>query len=133
MARKQWVRTRQGVKPPDAEKAAITAACERLIAEVLIPRFLPEIRPTEFNYPVAIHGKWLGGNYRFIQRFRSDRGDAIDAEFDAPFARIEYVSRDHFDVSYFRHTEVWFRLYTFISLREALLAIEENGILHPVV
>ena len=46
--------------PPDSEKALITAACQRFIDEVLKPRFLPAIRPTEFNYPVDIQGKWHG-------------------------------------------------------------------------
>ena len=60
------------------EKRVITAECEKLIASVLIPRFLPEIRPTEFNYPIAIYGKWHGNKYRFITRFRSDHPNSID-------------------------------------------------------
>jgi len=67
-----------------AEKAAITAACERLIAEVLRPRFLPEVRPSTFNYPVAIDGKWHGNKYRFFTRYRSDDPTSLAAEFDAP-------------------------------------------------
>jgi hypothetical protein len=92
MGGRQWVRVRSqvGQKPPEAEKAAITAACERFLAEVLRPRFLPEIRPsTAFNYPVAIAGKWHGTKYRFLQRFRSDSPDALEPEFDAHFARLE--------------------------------------------
>jgi hypothetical protein len=59
-----YVGGRAGNKPPPAEKAAITAACERLIAEVLQPRFLPEVRPSATgNYPVAIEGKWHGNKY----------------------------------------------------------------------
>lgn len=60
MAKRIWmyVGGRAGNKPPPAEKAAITAACEKLIAEVLRPRFLPEIHPAAtFNYPVAIEGR----------------------------------------------------------------------------
>lgn len=53
-------------------------ACEVFIDDVLKPRFLPEIRPTTFNYCVDIFGKWHGGNYLFIQRFRSDAEDAIE-------------------------------------------------------
>ena len=67
-----YVGGRAGNKPPPGEKAAITAACEKLIAEALRPRFLPEVRPsTMFNYPVAIEGKWLGnhtGSSRAIAR-----------------------------------------------------------------
>src|SRR5246500_4447555 len=54
-----------------AEKSAVTAACQHLIDHFLKPRFLPTIRPTQFNYPVDILGKWHGTKYRFIQRYRS--------------------------------------------------------------
>jgi hypothetical protein len=90
VSRKQWVRVRvqAGQKPPTPEKEVITAACERFLAEVLRPRFLPEIQPTSFNYPVAITGKWHGNKYRFLQRFRSDSPDAIEPEFEAPLPRL---------------------------------------------
>ena len=125
-----WVRVPTVV--PAGEKDVITAACERLIAEVLKPRFLPEIRPTEFNYPVDLYGRWHGTKYRFIQRFRSDRADVIASEFDAPFARLEYTGRDRFDIGWYRHTGTWYRLYHAVSLSEALRLIESDGHLHPV-
>ena len=56
-------------KRPLAEKVAIIGVCENFIAEVLRPRFLPQVRPTEFNYPVAIYGKWHGNKHRFITRW----------------------------------------------------------------
>lgn len=96
-----------------------------------MPRFLPEIRPSQFNYPIGIYGKWHGGRYRFIQRYRCVWPDAIEPEFDAPFARLEYVGRDRFGVSFRRHTERWFCLYRSLSLVEALQTIERDGLLHP--
>lgn len=48
-------------KPSDSDRMAITAACEAFIRDVLKPRFLPEIRPTEFNYCVDIFGEWRAG------------------------------------------------------------------------
>jgi hypothetical protein len=54
------------------EMQAILEEYERFITKVLKPRFLPEIRPTEWNYPVDILGRWHGNRYRFIQRYRSD-------------------------------------------------------------
>ena len=42
------------------EKAAIGATCDRFISAVSKPKFLPEIKPTEFNYPIDILGKWRG-------------------------------------------------------------------------
>ena len=67
-----------------AEKSAVTAACQHLIDDFLKPRFLPTIRPTQFNYPVDIIGKWHGTKYRFIQRYRSGFRENLGEEFDAP-------------------------------------------------
>ena len=100
MARKkQWMRSSRAPRPalPNAlEKAVIVAACEAFIGDVLKPRFLPQIRPTQWNYVIDIHGAWAAGRYRFMQRYRSgmehNRGD----EFDAPFARIDRMGAGPF-------------------------------------
>jgi hypothetical protein len=134
MARGGWVYVggKAGDKPPATEKAAITAACETLIAETLIPRFLPEIRPNAtFNYPVAIYGKWLGNKYRFLTRYRSDSPTSLEREFDAPFARLEYVSRNLFDLSWHRHTGEWVAIFQRLSLAEALHLIETETFFQP--
>jgi hypothetical protein len=56
----------------DLEKAAISVACQRFIDKVLKPRFLPTIRPTQFNYPIDILGKWHGN-----RRLRRSLGPTI--------------------------------------------------------
>jgi hypothetical protein len=80
-----------------AEKSAVTSACQNLIDDFLKPRFLPTIRPTQFNYPVDILGKWHGTKYRFIQRYRSGFPENLGEEFDAPFARLDWISRNRFN------------------------------------
>ena len=100
MSRRQWTKAvrRTGHALPENEKRAIGQACEALIENVLKPRYVPEVRPSqEFNYAIGIYGKWHGNKYRLIQRYRSDHEDAIAPEFDWPFARLEYVGRDRFD------------------------------------
>ena len=136
MTRGRWVYVggSGGHKPPEREKRAISQACEAFIENVLRPRFLPEIRPSRFNYPIDIFGKWHGGKYRFLQRFRNDHPENARApEFDSPFARLEYVSPDRFDLSYFRHTGRWWTVYRGVSLAEALSLLETEGVFHPVV
>ena len=81
-------------KPSEAAKSAIVEACEAFIRDVLKPRFLAEIRPTEFNYCVDIFGEWRAGRYRFVQRYRSDAPNRIEDEFDAPLVRIDYMGPD---------------------------------------
>lgn len=114
------------------EKTAVAAACQRFIDTVLKPRFLTDIRPTRFNYPIDILGKWHGRRYRFLQRYRSGFLDNLGEEFDAPFTRLDWVGPDRFDVQWYRHTETWFRLYRAQSLAQALKAIETDGHLHPL-
>jgi hypothetical protein len=119
------------------DKAAIAARCDRFIAEVLKPRFLPKVRPTEFNYPVDIVGRWRGSKYSFITRYRSGFPDNLGEEFDAPFTRLDYAGRDRaearFDVMWHRHTGQWLRIYAAVSLDEALHSIETDIWLQPTV
>ena len=113
------------------DKADIAAICERFIAEVLIPRFLPEIHPTQFNYPVAITGKWRGDKYSFIQRYRSGFADNAGEEFDAAFARLDHAGGDRFDLMWHRHTGQWLCFQAGITLAEALALMETEGLLQP--
>ncbi len=133
--RKQWIRTLRAERPAagdDLEKQAIIAACETFIRDVLKPRFLPEIKPTKWNYVIDIHGAWAAGRYRFMQRYRSGMAHNRGEEFDAPFARIDRMGRDRFDIYWMRHTGKWWRLYAGVTLAEALRILETDGVLHPV-
>ena len=119
------------------DKAAIAARCERFVAEVLKPRFLPKVQPTEFNYAVDILGKWRGSKYSFITRYRSGFPDNLGEEFDAPFTRLdhayEHLSAIRFDVMSRRHTGQWVLIYSAVSLDEALRSIETDMFLQPHV
>lgn len=116
----------------ESEKARITATCEQFIDQVLKPRFLPVVHPTEFNYPVDIEGKWHGTRYRFLQRYRSGFADNHGEEFDAPFVRLDWLAPDRFNIQWHRHTGTWFCLHRGKTLAQALKLIESDGILHPL-
>ena len=123
---KKWVR----VKVLAAEeKSAIAARCERLIVDKLKPRFVPEIRPTEFNYPVDMSGRWRGSKYSFIVRFRSGWPDNTGEEFDEAYARLDHVEERldefRFDVMWHRHTGQWWRRQAAVTLDEALTHVEQ--------
>ena len=131
---KQWVRN--DAPRPDTidalEKHTIITACETFVRDVLKPRFLPEIKPTELNYVIDIRGAWMAGRYRFMQRYRSGMAHNPGEEFDAPFARIDRMGPDRFDIYWMRHTGKWWRLHTGVTLAEALHILETDGILHPL-
>lgn len=129
---RRWVR----VKSLSAEeKATIAARCERFIAERLKTRFLPEIRPSEFNYPVDLFGKWRGSRYSFFVRYRSGFPDNLGQEFDSAFTRLDHLeeclNETRFDVMWHRHTGQWFRLHAAVTLEEALRLVETDELLRP--
>lgn len=130
----RWVRVKALTRE---EKAAIAAICEQFIADTLKPRFLSEIRPTEFNYPVDICGRWRGSKYSFVTRYRSGFPDNLGEEFDSTFTRLDpvedYLVERRFDVMWHRHTGQWFRLHASVTLEQALHLIETDGLLHPVI
>ena len=118
------------------EKAAIGATCDRFISAVSKPKFLPEIKPTEFNYPIDILGKWRGDNYSFIVRFRSGFPENKSEEFNSAFARLDYApegTETRFNVMWRRHTGQWWPIYFSLTLEEALVALESDGVLRPPV
>ena len=121
----------RAVEMSEAEKTRVTAACQRIIDDVLKPRFLPAIRPTQFNYPVDIRGKWHANRYRFIQRYRSGFPENLSEEFDSAFTRLDWIAHDRFDIQWHRHTGAWFRRYRAQPLVAALKTIETDEILHP--
>jgi len=134
MARRQgvWVR----VKVLSAhEKADIAERCGRFIAEKLKPRFLPEIRPTQFNYPIYLIGRWRGNKYSFITRYWSGFPENAGEEFDAPFTRLDHVeecvSETRFEVMWQRHNGQWWLLHRSVVLDEAFRLIETEGLLQP--
>jgi hypothetical protein len=127
-----WVRVRTLAA---GEKVAIAASCDRFIAENLKPRFLPEIRRTQFNYPVDIFGKWRGNKYSFITRYRSGFSGNEGEEFDIAFTRLDLVEQNaaeiRFDVMWHRHTGQWWRLHSSVTLEEALHLIDTEELLQP--
>jgi hypothetical protein len=134
MAKRVWtyVGGQAGNMPPPAEKAAITAACERLMAEVLRPRFLPTTEPPPgFNSPFAIEGKWHGNKHRWFTRYRTGDPQAPAAGFDAPFAHLDYISQDCFELMWHRHTGAWHCVGERLSLTEALRRIETEPYFQP--
>ena len=118
------------------EKLAVAAACERFIAEVLRPRFLPG-KPNPLGHLIDIFGKWRGSKYGFSARYRSSLPDDAGEEFNALFARLDHVEENRaetrFDVMWYRHTGTWWRLHAAVTLDEALRLIDTDPRLQPPI
>jgi hypothetical protein len=129
---RRWVRVRELTKE---EKAAIQQRCDAFISGILLPRFLPEIKPTQWNYPIAFSGKWRGSKYSFITRYRSGWDDNAGEEFDSAWVRLDHdeecLAEPRFHIMWHRHTGQWFPYHLSATLHEALHMIETDPILHP--
>jgi hypothetical protein len=131
MARKRqkvWQLSRRPAVPNAQERVVIVGACETFIRDVLKPRLLPEIKPTEWNYIVDIRGAWAAGRYRFIRRYRSGFPHNRGMEFDIPFARVDHMGQDLFDIQWMRHTGTWWPLHSGRTLAEALHIVETDPV-----
>jgi hypothetical protein len=128
----KWVRVKTLAAD---ERAIVSAACERFIAQTLKPRFLPEVRPTPFNYPIDISGRWRGSRYSFITRYRSGFPENAGEEFDSAFTRLDHVEEHLSDLRFhimWHHQGQWFRLHSLVSLDKALRLIEDEELLWPL-
>ncbi len=117
------------------DKATVTTVCDGFIANRLKPRFLPEVRETQFNYPIDIVGRWRGSKFTFLLRYRSGWPANAGEEFDSPFARLDYLDASvvemRFDVFWRRRARQWWCFVHRVPLQEALRLIETEPMLQP--
>ncbi|WP_204848228.1 DUF3024 domain-containing protein [Rhodopila globiformis] len=129
-----WVQGKPSPESPkEPEKQAIIAACEAVISNPLKPRYLPEITPKETNYPIDISGDYRGGRYRFMVRCRSGFPHNTGYEFDEPFARIDRMGPDRFNIQRMHDSGEWFLVHEAKTLAEALDLVATDEILQPPI
>ena len=135
MAKKEWRSVR--VRAMTSKENKAVAACDRLGANVLKLCPQPEIRTTDFNYPVDLTGRMRCSRHSFVVRFRSRFPDNAGEEIDAPFARFDHDEETLDDLRFhgiwFRHVGRWQHLHSFVTLPEALELLEGDSVLRPPI
>jgi hypothetical protein len=114
-------------KVPESGKIEVKQVCDELVESVLKPRNIKD-HPQEdqFNYIVDIYTKWYRNYFYFCAKYHSPGPDAIEPFFEARFARMEYVGKDRFNLSYMGHTDKWLEVYQDMSLDECIEAISDD-------
>ncbi len=79
-----------------------------------------------FNYIVDIYSKWYRNYFYFIAKYSCPGPRAISPFFETKFARIEYINNNCYNLSYMRHTEQWWEIYTDLTIDECLKAIRDE-------
>jgi len=114
-------------KVPDAIKAEVEAKARQLVESVLKPTHVkPPPEDMRWNYIVDIFTKWHRNYFYFCAKYRCPGPNALSPYFEVGFARLEYVDRHSFNLSYMRHTGKWWELYTGLSLDECLAAVRDE-------
>ena len=130
-----WVYTPQRSSKPqvtEALKRDLETKANVLIESVLKPRHIkPPRKDQQFNYIVDIYAKWRGSTFYFYSKYAVPGANAISPFFEDKFARMEYVGRDHFNLSYMRYTGKWLEVYTGLSVDECLAAIKDDLLFQP--
>lgn len=121
-------------KVPDEMKAELEQRAGRIIEEKFRPYRLKldeGFEESGFNYVVEIYTKWWRSYFYFCCKYRCPGPRAISEYFEARFTRLEYTGGDRFNLSYMRHTEQWWPVYSDLTLEEAFETIDKEVIFWP--
>jgi hypothetical protein len=131
--RKQWVPVpAKASAVPNSLKRQISAKGNELIQSHLKPAFVqPPPKAPRYNYIVDLYTKWRGRYFYFMAKYASPGPNRIASFFEVGFARMEYAGMGRFHLSYFRHTDKWWQVYSGLTLDEAFHLIKEGGLFQP--
>lgn len=110
MVRKNWTWAprKAQIIVPEIEKSRTAEACRVFITTVLAPRGVHVRDPRKKERQcVGLAGSWHRNFFRFIATFYDPRDNVISAEYEEPFARLEYRKAGGYILAYMRHTGEW--------------------------
>ena len=114
-------------KVPDNLRAEVQAKADELVEKVLKPRQVkPPPKKPRFNYIIDIGTKWHQSYFYFGTIYACPGPTAISPTFESKFARMGYVGRKHFALSYMRHTGKWFELFPRLTVDECLELVRDD-------
>ncbi len=117
---------------PDEVKAAVTERCDEFIESVLKPKYMAvRGRPRNDVRLVEISTKWFSTFFCFQAKYHCKGRKFISPSYEMGFARLEYVGKDRFNLSYMRHTGRWWQVGQRLTLEKCLEEIREGGIYEP--
>ncbi len=134
-SKKQWVYAPKKSAPPkvpETLKREVETKANALVESVLKPQHVqPPPEDPQFNYIEDITTKWYRSYLYFFAQYRSSGPYALDGQFDAKFARMEYIGNGLFNLAYMRHTDQWFELSTDLPLDACLAAVRDDPWFQP--
>lgn len=107
-----------------------------LFFEPLILQFkneLKSVKPNKkYNYIIDIYTKWYQNYFYFCEKYKSESEFRTVDEFETKIVRLEFISENNFNFSYFRHTGQWHLVIENITLENCLEMIIDNPNFRPM-
>ena len=133
-AKKQWVssaKTSVKLKVSEADQKILEEYFQPMVESFKIA-FISKDPDKEFNYTVDIYSKWYRDYFYLCQQFKSEHPNRRADEFEVKFTRLQYVGKNQFDFSYFRHTGQWHVVARGLSMEECREMILSNPVFQPI-
>jgi hypothetical protein len=132
--KRSWIRIEPKVKKTkitDKQKNEVSIFFEPLILQ--FKKELQKVKPNKkYNYVIDIYTKWYQNYFYFCEKYKVVFENRLADEFETKFVRLEFVSKNNFKFSYFRHTEKWHVVTENITLEECLEMIIGNPNFRPL-
>lgn len=133
MTQKTWRRTshtKSRTTISELKKQEILEICQPLV-EQFKKQYIRPNPNKRFNYLIDIYTRWRGSYLYFCEKYKSERENRINDEFEVKFVRLEYVGHDRYKFSYFRHTEQWLLVATDMTLQDCLELMQDIPVFQP--
>ncbi len=126
---KMWVYVGPRKVSPE-EKEQIEKAFAPVIAKLKEDHII-EKPPKNSNYISDIQSKWYRHYFYLYSNYKCPSPTAIIDGFENKFARLEYMGKDQFHLSFMRYTGEWVELGHRIPLKECIQSILEGDFFQP--
>ncbi|MEN8121452.1 MAG: hypothetical protein ABFS35_13960 [Bacteroidota bacterium] len=109
----------------------IESKCEPLIGKFK-SQYILKNPEKNYNYLVDIYLKQYRNYLYLCGKYKTEKPNRIENEFEEMFVRLKIIQKDSFDISYMRHTGKWFLIANGLTFDECLEMIEGTPTLHPI-
>lgn len=123
--KKVWVLAPQKKAITEAEKTQLTNLFEPLINDY--KKKFVEAKPNKKeNYIVNFHSKFYRGFFYLCAEYKAEYENRMFDGFENKFARLVFVDKNKYNLSYFRHTGQWWTIDENVTAEYCLKNIKDN-------
>ena len=118
--------------PSDNEKNEISDFFQPIIEKFRI-QSIKKNPNKKFNYLIDIYTKWNKNYFYICEKYKSEMENRIQDEFEVKIARLKFIEKNNFELSYLLHNDQWQKIFPVpLSLKDCAEMINSNPIFQPI-